>query len=120
MHIAPAHPIIRILSEPEARQYYVDYLGFTMEWEHRFEDGMPLYAQIRRSDLVLHLSGHAGDAIPGANVFVPVNDIEALHRDLSSREYGFPTPAIVDLPWGRQIQIADPFGNRLRFCQLAS
>ncbi|MEO5607524.1 MAG: hypothetical protein ABIR13_08085 [Polaromonas sp.] len=25
-----------------------------------------------------------------------------------------------ELPWARQIQLADPFGNGLRFCELSA
>ncbi|MFP3560523.1 glyoxalase superfamily protein, partial [Paraburkholderia sp. SIMBA_049] len=44
MHLAPAVPIIRIFSEDKAREFYVDFLGFSVDWEHRFGDNFPLYA----------------------------------------------------------------------------
>jgi len=31
-------PILRIFSIEKANVFYVDYLGFTVDWEHRFED----------------------------------------------------------------------------------
>ena len=117
MRLAPAIPIIRIFSEDKAREFYLDFLGFTLQWEHRFEPGFPLYAQIRRSDLTLHLSEHHGDGTPGTVIFVPVEDIGALHRELTVKNYKYARPDIEELPWGRQIQFADPFGNRLRFCE---
>ena len=36
-------PIFRIFSIEKAREFYVDYLGFTVDWEHRYEENMPLY-----------------------------------------------------------------------------
>jgi catechol 2,3-dioxygenase-like lactoylglutathione lyase family enzyme len=117
MNLSAAIPIIRIFSVAKAKEFYLDFLGFTLEWEHRFEEGFPLYAQVRRSDLVLHLSEHHGDATPGSTVFVPVVDIDALHRELESRQYAYARPGIEALGWGRQLQVADPFGNRLRFCE---
>jgi len=30
-------PILRILDEAKAREFYVDFLGFNVDWEHRFE-----------------------------------------------------------------------------------
>ncbi len=117
MRLCPAIPLLRIFSEEKAREFYLDFLGFTVEWEHRFEPGMPLYAQIRRSDLVLHLTEHHGDATPGACVFIPVEDIDALHQDLAIKRYKYARPGLVNLPWGRQLEVADPFGNRLRFCE---
>ena len=120
MRLAPAIPIIRIFSEDKAKKFYLDFLGFTLQWEHRFEPGFPLYAQISRSDLTFHLSEHHGDGTPGAVIFIPLEDIDALHRELTAKNYKYARPGIEELPWGRQIQITDPFGNRIRFCELSA
>ncbi|MFA9217165.1 MAG: glyoxalase superfamily protein [Sphingomonadaceae bacterium] len=117
MQLNSAVPIIRIFSEAKAREFYVDFLGFSIEWEHRFEDHMPLYAQIRRDQLVLHLSEHHGDATPGATVFVTLSGIDELQRELLAKNYPYAKPGVDEQPWGRMMQIADPFGNRLRFCE---
>ena len=119
MNLSPAIPILRIFSVDKAKEFYLDYLGFSLDWEHRFEDGTPLYTQIRRSGLTLHLSEHYGDATPGSTVFVPVDDIDALHSELQTKDYAYARPSIDILDWGRQLQVADPFGNRLRFCEPA-
>lgn len=42
MRLAPAIPIIRIFSEEKAKEFYLDFLGFKLEWEHRFEEQLPL------------------------------------------------------------------------------
>ena len=117
MHLAPAVPIIRIFSEEKAREFYVDFLAFTVDWEHRFGDNFPLYVQVRRSDLVLHLSEHYGDATPGSTIFVPVRDIDALHRELQAKDYKYAKPGVEALPWGKVLEVADPFGNRIRFSE---
>jgi catechol 2,3-dioxygenase-like lactoylglutathione lyase family enzyme len=65
MRLSAAIPILRIFSEEKAKEFYVDFLGFRIEWEHRFGDNFPLYAQIKRSELIIHLSEHHGDATPG-------------------------------------------------------
>ena len=119
MNLSPAIPILRIFSIEKAREFYIDFLGFKLDWEHRFEANLPLYMQVSRSGLTLHLSEHYGDATPGSAVFVPVEDIEALHRELNAKQYGFARPSLAHVGWGRQMQVADPFGNRLRFCELA-
>ena len=41
-------------------------LGFRVDWEHRFRRAAPLYMQVSRDGLVLHLSEHHGDACPGS------------------------------------------------------
>src|SRR5690606_39115192 len=58
--LKPAIPILRIFDEPKAREFYLEFLGFTVEFEHRFEANLPLYMGVRRSELRLHLSAHHG------------------------------------------------------------
>jgi catechol 2,3-dioxygenase-like lactoylglutathione lyase family enzyme len=41
--------------EAKAREFYVDFLGFTVDWKHRFEPGMPLYMQVSRAGIEFHL-----------------------------------------------------------------
>jgi catechol 2,3-dioxygenase-like lactoylglutathione lyase family enzyme len=117
VHFARAIPIIRIFSEEKAREFYVDFLGLTVDWEHRFEENFPLYMQVRRSDLILHLSEHHGDATPGSTIFVPMQDIDPFHAELQRKHYKYGKPGVEPLPWGRVLETVDPFGNRIRFCE---
>jgi hypothetical protein len=70
-------PILRIFDDEKAREFYCHFLGFRLVWEHRFEPGLPLYAEVARAGLRLHLSGHHGDACPGSTVFVRMTGIRA-------------------------------------------
>jgi len=54
-------PIVRIFDEDRAREFYLGYLGCRVDWEHRFDGEGPLYMQVSRGALVLHLSEHHGD-----------------------------------------------------------
>jgi catechol 2,3-dioxygenase-like lactoylglutathione lyase family enzyme len=109
-------PILRIFSIDKAREFYVDFLGFSVDWEHRFGDDFPLYMQVSRDGLVLHLSEHHGDGSPGANVFVEMAGIEALHRELAAKNYRYLKPGLERAPWNAlTMQVTDPFGNRIRF-----
>ncbi|MBN7805906.1 VOC family protein [Agrobacterium rosae] len=110
-------PIIRIFDEAKAREFYVGFLGFSVDWEHRFGDNFPLYMQVSRAGLSLHLSGHHGDATPGSNVFVNISGVEAYQRELTVKDYTFMKPGVEKLPWGLQMQVTDPFSNRIRFCE---
>ncbi len=120
MKLDSAIPVLRSFSEEKAREFYLDFLGFTLLWEHRFEPGLPLYMAVRRGALELHLSEHHGDATPGSTVFVPMAGIDALHTELIAKRYGHARPGIVEQGWGRELTVTDPFGNRLRFTELAS
>lgn len=113
----PAIPVIRSFDEGKARAFYLDYLGLTVDWEHRFHEGLPLYMQISRSGCILHLSEHHGDATPGSCAFVPIEGAAALHAELKSRKYPNMNPGLETMPWGLEITVIDPFGNRLRFCE---
>lgn len=110
--------MLRVQDEARAREFYVDYLGFEVEWEHRFEPGMPLYLRMRRGQAVLDLSEHHGDGTPGTVVWVPVAGADALHAELSRRPHARLRPGIDrDAPGGPTIELVDPFGNVLRLCE---
>ena len=116
MSIGDTTPVFRIFDEQKAREFYVDFLGFSVEWEHRFEDGLPLYMEVCRDDCTIHLSEHHGDCCPGAAVRIETDDLTKLHDELSTKRYGFARPDIENTPWGtREMSIKDPFGNRLTF-----
>ncbi|KQV79019.1 bleomycin resistance protein [Massilia sp. Root351] len=115
MQLSPAIPILRSFSEAKAREFYVDFLGFEVAWEHRFEPDAPLYMELRRGTLTLHLSEHHGDGSPGMTLLVQVDGLDALHAELNARQYRNMRPGIEARDWGREMTVWDPFGNRIRF-----
>jgi catechol 2,3-dioxygenase-like lactoylglutathione lyase family enzyme len=119
--ISPGVPVLRVMSVAQALPFYLDYLGFTLDWEHRFEPGLPLYVQVSRSAAVLHLSEHHGDGVPNSVVWIPVRDVPALHKELLARPDAPVRPGIdQDAPGGPTLQVIDPYGNVLRFAQPSS
>lgn len=108
-------PILRSFDEQKAKEFYVDYLGMTVDWEHRFEPSLPLYMQVSRAGLVLHLSEHHGDCCPGSTVYITMKGIREFHEELTKKNYGNLRPGIGPTPWNTLcMELADPFGNRLR------
>lgn len=113
----PPIPILRSFDEARARDFYVEYLGFTVTFEHRFHADAPLYIGLKSGACELHLSEHHGDGSPGARLRIEVDNIEDFHKSLDPK-YKYVRPGIQDQPWGqREVKIADPFGNTLVFCQ---
>jgi catechol 2,3-dioxygenase-like lactoylglutathione lyase family enzyme len=111
-------PILRVFDEAKARAFYVGFLGFQVDWEHRFEPGLPLYMQVSRDGCVLHLSEHHGDGTPGSAVFVRMTGLAAFHREISARDYPYQRPGVETAPWkAKLMELTDPFGNRLRFSE---
>ncbi len=116
MPIGKTTPILRIFDEAKAKAFYLDFLGFKVDWEHRFEPGLPLYLQVSRGRCVLHLSEHHGDASPGAALRIEAQDLDALHAELNAKQYPYARPSIEAMPWGtRDMSVKDPFGNRVTF-----
>lgn len=111
-------PVLRIFSIEKAREFYLGYLGFSVNWEHRFDDRAPLYMQVSRAGVVLHLSEHHGDSVPGTATMIYMTGIAAFHAELRSRDYRYLRPGILEQDWGlRELHLIDPFGNRLRFAE---
>ncbi|MGO7508379.1 glyoxalase superfamily protein, partial [Rhizobium johnstonii] len=65
------------------------FLGFHLDWEPRFGENFPLYCQVSRAGMALHLSEHSGAASPGAKAFVRVATIRAYHAELSGKDYRY-------------------------------
>jgi uncharacterized glyoxalase superfamily protein PhnB len=113
--------ILRIFDEAKAKEFYMDYLGFVIDWEHRFEDNMPLYMQISYKNCIIHLSEHHGDCCPGAAVRIEVGNIESFYSRLLSKDYKYARPGIEETPWKtKELCIHDPFGNRIIFFESSS
>jgi len=92
-------PVLRIFDIAKADEFYQGFLGFSVDWDHRFDDNAPLYRQISRGRLILHLSEHHGDGSPGAHIRVMMQGVEAFHREISSKGYRYMRPGFEKTPW---------------------
>ena len=111
-------PILRIFSVEKAREFYLDYLGFSVDFEHRFHENAPLFMGVSRGGLQIFLSEHHGDGTPGTYVRVDVVGLDELHAELGAKRYKYMNPAIQEQEWGqRELTVYDPFGNRLIFSE---
>ncbi len=108
-------PILRIADVHSATLFYGGFLGFTIDWEHYYEDGAPVYMQVSRAGLVLHLSENERFK-EGTIIYIGTTEIEKLHAELSSRSDSSGPLSISLTAWNtKQMEIEDPFGNLLRF-----
>ena len=98
-------PILRS-EDAQASTAWYERLGFARQWEHRFEPEFPLFVCISRGPMQIFLSEHRGDARPDTLLYLHVNDLEAIAADFGV--------AIEEAPWGRELHLRDPDGNRLR------
>jgi catechol 2,3-dioxygenase-like lactoylglutathione lyase family enzyme len=118
----PVIPILRSFDDVKAREFYVDFLGFKVDFEHRFGPNFPLYMGLSQAGCVLHLSEHHGDACPGAQVRIRIDDIVNYIHTLTAKNYKYAKPGPPgQTPWQTlEVTITDPFGNRLTFVQETS
>jgi catechol 2,3-dioxygenase-like lactoylglutathione lyase family enzyme len=112
-------PILRIFDVEKAKEFYAGFLGFQIDFEHRFDQNSPLYMQVSRDGLTLHLSEHYGDACPGSTVFVRMDGLEEFQKELAAKNYQYLNPGIeLDTDIGmKTMATIDPFGNRIRFSE---
>lgn len=121
MKFGSTTPILRSFDEVKAKEFYLDFLEFNLDWEHRFEEGLPLYMQVSKDGCVLHISEHHGDCSPGAALRIQVDNVEPYHELLIGKNYRYAKPGIQEMPWGsKDVSISDPFGNRLIFTSAIS
>jgi catechol 2,3-dioxygenase-like lactoylglutathione lyase family enzyme len=99
-------PVLYVKDAAHGVAWY-ERLRFFKEWEHQFEPGFPWFVSVARRRVRIYLSEHKGDARPNTLLHLNVNDVDAV-----SEEFGIP----VDEEGfaGRQCDLEDPDGNRLR------
>jgi len=121
MNFGNTTPILRSFDEAKAKEFYLEFLAFHLDWEHRFADDLPLYMQVSKDGCILHITEHHGDCSPGAALRIQVSDIEQYHKLLHGKKYKHARPGLEDTPWGsKDMSIKDPFGNRLTFTNAVS
>jgi catechol 2,3-dioxygenase-like lactoylglutathione lyase family enzyme len=98
-------PILRVADADVAVRWY-ERLGFAKQWEYRFDPGCPAFVSIARGEARLFLSEHRGDARPGTLIGLMVSDVGAVEA-----EFGRPDG---EPPYGCELELRDPDGNRLR------
>ena len=109
-------PILRMFSVEKTKDFYCNFLGFSLDWEHTFAPDAPVYMQISRGDLRLHLSEHHGDGSPGVHVHVEMKGVEEFHREVNAKGYRYMHPGLEDTFYGaRAMVMIDPTGNRITF-----
>ena len=113
-----AVPVLRMFDVAKAREFYVDFLGCKVDFEHRFAPDLPLFMQVSLGDVLLRLSEHHGDSSPGAKVTVEMTGLAEYHAELSAKKYRYARPGLVEQPWGAiSMTIADPFYNHIEVAE---
>ena len=111
-------PSLRIFDVRKAREFYLDYLGFQVDFEHRFEPELPLFMAVSRGAIQLYLSEHHGDGSPGVHVTIEMEGIAEFHAELAAKGYNYMRPGLEKQPWGTTtLTVYDPFSNHIIFSE---
>ncbi|HUV32557.1 MAG TPA: glyoxalase superfamily protein [Devosiaceae bacterium] len=111
-------PILRSFDESKAKEFYCGFLGFSVDWEHRFEPSLPLFMQLSLGEIVIWVSEHHGDATPGSHVCFKVRGLRVWHAGILAQAYANARPGIgPHVGGGICVAIPDPFGNQLEFIE---
>ena len=107
-------PTFRVSDARAAERFYCEILGFRTSWEHDPGDGYPVFIEVARDSVAIHLSEHDGDGPEGVSIYVNVADARALHAEVTGK--GASASAPEAMPWGDVVfEVTDPDGNVMRF-----
>lgn len=103
----PASPIFRVKDLGASTRYYVEQLGFAIDWEYE-----GVITSVSRDRCCIFLcEGDQGR--PGAWTWIGVNDAEALHQELLASGARIRHPP-TNYSWALEMQVEDLDGNVLR------
>ncbi|HEY1045856.1 MAG TPA: glyoxalase superfamily protein [Bacteroidia bacterium] len=111
-------PMLRIFDRKKAEEFYINWLGFKIEWEHRFDETAPVYMEVSKARIKLHLTEHHGDYTPGGKFYIVCKGLQEYHKQLIDKNYPYNRPGLDMATWGSPcITVIDPFGNQLLFTE---
>ncbi|WP_419870556.1 glyoxalase superfamily protein [Chryseobacterium sp. CT-SW4] len=109
-------PVLRIFDYQKALEFYRDWLGFEVIWEHHFAENTPVYMEIKKENIIFHLSEHHGDGTPGSRIFIWGEGIVGYYKKLTEKPYKYNNPALEKAFYDAVcFQVYDPFGNVIIF-----
>lgn len=110
-------PAFRITDYTRSKDFYVEGMGFQIDWEHRFEPHFPVFAQVTKDEMTIYLTEHTGDCKVGGLVHLFVPNVDNWYMELRSKIGPYIIqPPHEDIEGLRMMTVVDPDGNQLRLC----
>ena len=103
-------PILRVNSLAASIRFYVDVLGFKVDWGGEDESTFASVSRDRRA--IMLCQGEQGQ--PGTWLWIGVEDIEPLFAKYRAEGVKF-REGPTNYPWAYEMKIEDPDGHVLRF-----
>ncbi|GAB3674248.1 hypothetical protein GCM10027594_35410 [Hymenobacter agri] len=116
-------PVFQMTDYPQTLAFYVDWLGFSIDWEDGPATDGARYLQISRSSIVLHLTTARHESCAGSRAIAEFSGLLAFHRLLQQKQSGFPMPELQKTSWHdrvMQLELFDPAGNCLVLAEVCA
>ena len=106
-------PTLRMTDYAKSKAFYIDGLGFKIDWEHRFKAHLPAFVHVSRDGLAFFLTEHAGDCPVGGLIHLYVSDVDAWFTEFKGKGVPVKEAPNEGLQGLRSMTIVDPDGNKL-------
>jgi len=100
-------PILRVDDLEASKRYYLDTLGFSLDWEAPY-----MISVSRDARAIMLCEGHQGHR--GTWLWIGVEDADALFAELTTKGAVIRDPP-QNFAWAYEFQVEDPSGHVLRF-----
>jgi catechol 2,3-dioxygenase-like lactoylglutathione lyase family enzyme len=107
INFGSAAPIFRVANLDASLDYYVNVLGFTIDWEYK-----RLIASVSRDKCCIFLS-EPDQGNPGSWTWIGVGDAEALFEEYRAKGAKIRHPP-TNYAWAYEMQVEDLDGNVMR------
>lgn len=120
--MATIKPILRTFDYDKTVEFYVNWLGFTIDFIHEFEPGTtPKFMRVSLNDVSFFLSEHHGDGSPGVHIHIEdFKGLKAYHKLLIEKKYKYNRPGLGAPFWDENsiaMTVIDPVGNKITFLE---
>ena len=115
-------PVFQITDYAPAVAFYVDWLGFSIDWEDQPASGS-YYVQVSRGPIVLHLTTYRHESCRGARALAEFTGLLAFRHHLLQKDATFATPPLEKTTWNdkvMQLELFDPDGNCLVLAEVCA
>ncbi len=108
-------PTLRISDLGPSQTFYVDGLGFQVDWQWQQSADKPTVLQISCNGQRIYLTQHP-ECKQGGLVYFYVDDVDLWYSEILKKSIAVDALP-EDKPWGnREMQLSDPDKNTIRVC----
>ena len=115
-------PVFQIADRAQALAFYVDWLGFSIDWAEN-PTSSSYYIQVSRGSILLHLTNYAHESTAGSKAMAEFTGLPAFYRLLSQKSSSFPVPQLQKANWNDKVmllELRDPAGNCLVLAEVCT